>query len=150
MLRTKMPNDIRQNKTKFGGLTIKQLLTVSCLVALDIIALPFLQSLKLSAETLCFVILFIDLLVGGIILAEVNGRPAYLFMKDYMKYNLSDRMLFLNNYEVLNGKEKVDLDWIKKNTVVVHYCGKNKPWNDNYKGILDCFYNKIENTIKCS
>jgi len=69
---------------------------------------------------------------------------------DYMKYNLSDRMLFLNNYEVLNGKEKVDLDWIKKNTVVVHYCGKNKPWNDNYKGILDCFYNKIENTIKCS
>lgn len=89
MLRTKMPNDIRQYKTKFGGLTIKQLLTVSCLVALDIIALPFLQSLKLSAETLCFVILFIDLLVGGIILAEVNGRPAYLFMKDYMKYNLS-------------------------------------------------------------
>ena len=84
-----MPNDIRQYKTKFGGLTIKQLLTVSCLVALDIIALPFLQSLKLSAETLCFVILFIDLLVGGIILAEVNGRPAYLFMKDYMKYNLS-------------------------------------------------------------
>ena len=59
MLRTKMPNDIRQYKTKFGGLTIKQLLTVSCLVALDIIALPFLQSLKLSAETLCFVILFI-------------------------------------------------------------------------------------------
>lgn len=89
MLRTKMPNDIRRYKTKFGGLTIKQLLTVSCLVALDIIALPFLQSLKLSAETLCFVILFIDLLVGGIILAEVNGRPAYLFMKDYMKYNLS-------------------------------------------------------------
>ena len=54
--------------------------------------------------------------------------------------------------EEIKGKEeeKVDLDWIKKNTVVVHYCGKNKPWNDNYKGILDCFYNKIENTIKCS
>lgn len=67
---------------------------------------------------------------------------------DYMKYNLSDRMLFLNNYKILNGKEKVDLEWIKNNTVVIHYCGKNKPWNDNYKGILNCFYNEIEKTIE--
>lgn len=57
---------------------------------------------------------------------------------DTMRYNLSDRILALHNADPRN--EKLDLDWVRENGVVIHYCGKNKPWNENYNGILDAFY----------
>ncbi len=56
-------------------------------------------------------------------------------------YNLSDRGLkFYNFYHI----EKIDLNWIKENTLIIHYYGKNKPWHKNYKGILKCFYDKFK------
>lgn len=57
---------------------------------------------------------------------------------DTMRYNLSDRILSFYNADPRN--EKRDLEWVRKNTVVIHYCGKNKPWKENYSGILDIFY----------
>ncbi len=54
-----------------------------------------------------------------------------------LKYNLGDRYLKLYN---LKSKNKIDLDWIKKNTIIIHYYGRNKPWKKHYKGILNCFY----------
>ena len=30
-----------------------------------------------------------------------------------------------------------------RNGVIVHYCGKNKPWHENYRGVLDVFYREI-------
>jgi lipopolysaccharide biosynthesis glycosyltransferase len=56
-------------------------------------------------------------------------------------YNLSDRIIALNN---LTSKEKIDLDWVKKNTVIIHYCGRNKPWKKKYRGILGGFYKEFE------
>lgn len=56
----------------------------------------------------------------------------------YLKYNLGDKTI--KQYNRFN-KEKIDIDWIKKNTVIIHYYGRNKPWNKNYKGMLDSFYN---------
>ena len=35
------------------------------------------------------------------------------------------------------------LDWVQENTVIIHYCGANKPWKEHYHGILDCFYNEL-------
>lgn len=57
---------------------------------------------------------------------------------DSMVYNLSDRTL--NFYNAGLGNEKIDLDWIRKNSVVIHYFGHNKPWKERYRGILDVFY----------
>ncbi len=57
---------------------------------------------------------------------------------DSLKYNLSDRTLALYNSEP--GKEKLGLDWVRKNTVVVHFFGRNKPWKENYLGILGALY----------
>lgn len=54
-------------------------------------------------------------------------------------YNLSDRMIVIKN---ITSKDKIDLNWVKYNTVIIHYCGRNKPWNKKYRGILDCFYNE--------
>jgi len=60
---------------------------------------------------------------------------------DNLKYNLSDRTI--NLYNLKNYNSKIDLKWIRKNTIIIHYYGKNKPWKKNYKGILNCFYNEV-------
>ena len=41
-------------------------------------------------------------------------------------------------------KDKIDLKWVKKNTKIIHYIGKNKPWKENYKGILKVYYDKYK------
>lgn len=61
---------------------------------------------------------------------------------DTMKYNLSDRMLTAYNADL--SHKKIDLDWIRKNTVVIHYYGMQKPWKKPYLGILDIFYEELK------
>ena len=33
-----------------------------------------------------------------------------------------------------------DMDWVMENTVFLHFCGKNKPWNKNYIGHFAALY----------
>ena len=61
---------------------------------------------------------------------------------DYRKYNLSERMM--NFYNLRNPRSRIDLDWVKKNSVIIHYCGRMKPWNGKYIGCLDCFYRELK------
>ena len=61
---------------------------------------------------------------------------------DYRKYNLSERMM--NFYNLRNPRSRIDLDWVKQNSVIIHYCGRMKPWNGKYIGCLDCFYREIK------
>ena len=61
---------------------------------------------------------------------------------DYRKYNLSERMM--NFYNLRNPRSRIDLDWVKKNSVIIHYCGRMKPWKGKYIGCLDCFYRELE------
>ncbi|MQS52717.1 glycosyltransferase family 8 protein [Companilactobacillus mishanensis] len=44
-------------------------------------------------------------------------------------YNYDARMSSL--YTAL-GKGKWNLDWVIENTVVLHFCGRDKPWKDDY------------------
>lgn len=60
---------------------------------------------------------------------------------DQLKYNISDRIITFNN---LRRKNKIDLNWVKENTVIIHYCGRNKPWKKKYSGILGDFYYQYE------
>lgn len=59
---------------------------------------------------------------------------------DNIRFNLGDRGLSLYNMRNLS---KIDLDWVRENVIIIHYYGKNKPWRENYKGILNCFYNEV-------
>lgn len=61
---------------------------------------------------------------------------------DTMRYNLSDRILSFYNVDI--NHEKLDLDWVRENAVIIHYCGKNKPWNKGYRGILHVFYEELK------
>ena len=61
---------------------------------------------------------------------------------DTMKYNLSDRMLNLYNSDFTH--ERRDLDWVRKNAVIIHYYGVQKPWKKRYQGKLDIFYRELK------
>lgn len=50
-------------------------------------------------------------------------------------YNMTEKLL-KQAYFMPHINER----WIKDNSVIIHYCGKNKPWNNNYKGTLNKFY----------
>ena len=59
---------------------------------------------------------------------------------DSLRYNLSDRVLTFHNADPQN--EKIDLDWVRENAVIVHYFGRNKPWKEHYMGVLDVLYHQ--------
>lgn len=54
-------------------------------------------------------------------------------------YNMTEKLLIQKNY-----LPRINLSWIKENSVIIHYCGKNKPWKNKYKGILNKFYKNYE------
>ncbi len=72
-----------------------------------------------------------------IITALYGDKVALL---DCMIYNLSDRMLAFHNSTP--GNSKKDIEWVRNNTVVIHYCGRAKPWKEHYIGVLGIFYHE--------
>lgn len=75
------------------------------------------------------------------IISGVYGKRIKLV--DAMIYNLSERLLILYNIHPQNEEEPITLDWVRKNTSIIHYCGDNKPWEDKYIGQLDVFYKDL-------
>ena len=64
-----------------------------------------------------------------------------ILLADTHKYNLSDRILNIYNANPKNPRH--NLDWVRENTVVIHFCGKNRPWKPHYIGQLGVFYEEI-------
>lgn len=62
---------------------------------------------------------------------------------DPLLYNLDDRYLTLYNLENPNPKKKVSLTWVLENTLILHFCGRKKPWNKGYKGRFAAQYGKF-------
>jgi UDP-glucose:(galactosyl)LPS alpha-1,2-glucosyltransferase len=73
---------------------------------------------------------------------------AHILPIDPLRYNLSER--FFRRYNL--GRERwgnrLDLQWVRNNACIIHYCGRNKPWNKNYIGEFDCFYRRYERLAK--
>lgn len=61
---------------------------------------------------------------------------------DHLVYNISDRAIRRYNYK--NFQKPITLNWVKKNVKIIHYYGRNKPWNQNYRGILKGFYDRFK------
>lgn len=57
---------------------------------------------------------------------------------DAMRYNISDRDISLNNS--MASKPKIDLEWVRVNSTIIHFYGRNKPWKKSYRGILKTLY----------
>lgn len=54
------------------------------------------------------------------------------------RYNMTERM-FLLHYK---STAWLDLDWVRNNSAIIHYCGRNKPWKEHYFGVFDTFYHE--------
>ena len=63
---------------------------------------------------------------------------------DSFRYNMTER-LYMQHAPFEKG---LDLEWIRRNSVIIHYCGRNKPWKDNYIGDLDVFYHETVSRMK--
>ena len=66
-------------------------------------------------------------------------------LADSLRYNFSDRVL--NFYNGSHPKEKRDVNWVRRNTAIIHYCGRNKPWNEGYTGTLGVFYRELMDRV---
>lgn len=66
-------------------------------------------------------------------------------LADSMIYNLSDRLLQL--WMMKPDRPRDLLEWVREHTVIVHYCGKNKPWQTGYHGELGVFYEEARQLI---
>lgn len=55
-----------------------------------------------------------------------------------LRYNLSEK--YFRHYNLSPKNQPVDEVWVREHAVFVHYCGRNKPWKENYIGKLDRFY----------
>ncbi len=61
---------------------------------------------------------------------------------DEKRYNYDAR--FYRYYKLMNNG-KWDMDYVMKNTVILHFCGKKKPWKRNYRGKFHALYKHYEN-----
>lgn len=105
---------------------------------------------------------------AGIMLMNIAEMRKYTTVEKIMEYvNENIQKLYLADQDVINAMfweksmyidpkiynmdEKTlslfrkDINFVKGNTVIVHYNGKYKPWLNGYKGKLDCFYPPVEN-----
>ena len=65
---------------------------------------------------------------------------------DPLKYNLGEKYLRLHNMKLPKEKH-LSVDWVREQTCIIHYYGRNKPWKPGYKGNLDVFYREFEQEL---
>ncbi len=57
---------------------------------------------------------------------------------------LDDRIWNYDSRHYTNYKVKdagnADMDWVMEHTVMLHFCGKNKPWKKSYSGRFAALY----------
>ena len=80
------------------------------------------------------------------IFTALYGQQTQLL--DTMVYNLSDRILTIYNANLINPRR--GLHWVRENTVIIHYCGRNKPWKKPYLGVLNVFYEELLQSLPAS
>lgn len=56
-------------------------------------------------------------------------------------YNYDAR--YYQYYKLMSGGE-CDMDYVIRNTIFLHFCGKKKPWKENYSGKFHALYKHYE------
>ena len=91
------------------------------------------------------------------VLAYINRRKFFLTLPDQdvistlygnkikladgMVYNLNERKI--RGWNRRHGKgNKIDLARVDEQAKILHYLGRNKPWDEKYRGILKPYYDK--------
>lgn len=58
-----------------------------------------------------------------------------ILVLDTDRYNLDEK-----TFKKHSKRKGINIHWVRKNTVIVHYDGKNKPWNEPYEGTLGEYF----------
>ena len=83
--------------------------------------------------------------------ADRNYKNLLLPDQDILNAMYGDKVLPLNdsiyNYDarnyssyLLRSKGEEDLEWVMENTVVLHFCGRDKPWKKNHRTKFTALY----------
>ncbi len=106
-----------------------------------------------------------DYINAGVLMIHVDNMRKYVDAETIFRYiDKKGKTLFQADQDVINAlfKNKIisinpcfynldeatyrrkglDLEWVRRNAVFVHYNGKNKPWKENYRGELNVFWNQ--------
>lgn len=70
------------------------------------------------------------------IISSLYGSRIYAL--DTYRYNMTERLYQLH----APLEHTLNLRWVEENAVIIHYCGRNKPWKENYVGQLGVFYRR--------
>lgn len=76
------------------------------------------------------------------IISSLYGTKIYAL--DAFRYNMTENLYMLHS----PFEKKLDLEWVRENSIIIHYCGRNKPWKENYIGVLDVFYEETVSQMK--
>jgi lipopolysaccharide biosynthesis glycosyltransferase len=60
---------------------------------------------------------------------------------DEVLYNYDARF---HRYYKMMSNGKYDMDFVMRNSAIIHFCGKKKPWNKNYTGKFHSLYKHYE------
>ena len=67
-----------------------------------------------------------------------------ILLLDALQYNLGEKFYLSCRLRPRSvGEGRPDLAWVRQNTVLIHYCGPNKPWKPRYIGELGVFYDEF-------
>lgn len=68
-----------------------------------------------------------------------------ILLVDERKFNLDEKIFFAKTFKIYTDKP-IDLDWVKENTVIIHYNGSYKPWKcKKYLGRLGEYFEQYKN-----
>lgn len=75
------------------------------------------------------------------IISCLYGNKAIIL--DDIIYNLGEK-----NFRQRRLVDKnINIEFVEDNVKIIHYYGRNKPWNKNYRGVLNKYYNEYESKI---
>ena len=80
-----------------------------------------------------------SLLLGDQDMVNILFGRKTLFVPEEI-YNLDER-----TFRYFSENKGWTIDTVAEKTAIIHYNGKCKPWLEEYKGELDCFYPNVEN-----
>jgi lipopolysaccharide biosynthesis glycosyltransferase len=64
---------------------------------------------------------------------------------DTLRYNL-DEGVFRRH----SRRGTIDENWVRENTVILHYAGPHKPWDPPYRGKLGAFFDDVSRKLEAS
>ncbi len=68
-----------------------------------------------------------------------------IILFDERKYNLDEKIFFARTFRIYTP-EPINLDWVRENTVIIHYNGSHKPWKTKkYRGKLGEYFERYKN-----